>query len=991
MTTWLLLPVRAGAFVLTWSARILWMLAVQLAIVLLVLVLWLSLSTTAPTWLWEQFGERVPGLRLEGITGRFATGLDIRALRWMDEERELRVESLRLRWQPADLLQGRLTLDEVVADSLMLRQLRETPPQPLKLPELDLPLAWSLRSVQLRQLRWQPVAGEVIVLRDLALAGEGAGTRVNVTSLALAHDLGHASLQGWLETQGRWPLDAVLLVRAADERWPEQRINAHGDLGDLGLRARGPRQWPFDLSARVNVMPVSPEFSGALTWPRWQPPGQKDWLLDSGGLVFKGTAQAGEAKLSLRASPRAGGDLPWPAGWPRRAELSGPLRWRINEDSQRLDVDWRGRFGAMPWLVAGQLDSSRLQATRLDMQLAESRLHATGWPLADGRLSWHMSVPRLQRFQSLLQGAAELSGDWRGDPWHGQGRLQLTGRQWRRGEQLLMDQLAVSFDGGLRSQRWQIDGRRDEFSASLALQGGLDTALTRWRGLLQQGRIDSPRGRWQLQAPAALDLSAERQLISRQCWRMSPWQLCGQASLLPERWTADLLGESGGDGSLRAMLRRDPRQANPALDADLQLRDLNLARLPVSLPEGLAVQGRAQGRARLSGTLAEPLLHGDFALSDAAVQMPFYGVDWRPLTLRGRLLGDRADWQGSLADQGGGTATLTGSAGWRPQLVLQMKLVGSNLGLRYAPWATARVSPDLSLVLRERKLLLRGQVRIPEAAITLRQPQGGGLKTSSDVRIVRTRDGRVVAGPVQVDATGLPLDMSVGILLGDKIRISGMGLDSGAGGQLLLVQQPGRALTAHGELHLADDAVYEAYGQRLSIRSGRLLFAGPVTRPDLHLEAVRKVSDATVGVRLTGRAQAPKAELFSDEAMPEDEILSMLVLGRSLGNARAPTAADRQAMALGAALKLGGRTGALERVGQRLGISDFALGTEGDSDKTQVALSGYISPDLFLSFGMGVFEPTQTLKMRYQLNKRLSLEAMTSLQSAITLFYSWRF
>ena len=56
-----------------------------------------------------------------------------------------------------------------------------------------------------------------------------------------------------------------------------------------------------------------------------------------------------------------------------------------------------------------------------------------------------------------------------------------------------------------------------------------------------------------------------------------------------------------------------------------------------------------------------------------------------------------------------------------------------------------------------------------------------------------------------------------------------------------------------------------------------------------------------------------------------------------------------------------------------------------------VAVSGFIGEDLFLSFGMGVFEPTQTVKLRYQVNRRLALEAMSSLQSAITLFYTWRF
>jgi translocation and assembly module TamB len=124
--------------------------------------------------------------------------------------------------------------------------------------------------------------------------------------------------------------------------------------------------------------------------------------------------------------------------------------------------------------------------------------------------------------------------------------------------------------------------------------------------------------------------------------------------------------------------------------------------------------------------------------------------------------------------------------------------------------------------------------------------------------------------------------------------------------------------------------------------------------------------------------------------MAQEEMLSYLVLGRSLSNTGAPTPAEQQALALGAALKLTGRTGFFEKLGSQLGMEGFALSTEGDSSDTKVAISGNLSKKLFISFGIGLFDQSQSVKLRYRLSPKLSLEALTSLESAVTLFYTFR-
>ena len=49
--------------------------------------------------------------------------------------------------------------------------------------------------------------------------------------------------------------------------------------------------------------------------------------------------------------------------------------------------------------------------------------------------------------------------------------------------------------------------------------------------------------------------------------------------------------------------------------------------------------------------------------------------------------------------------------------------------------------------------------------------------------------------------------------------------------------------------------------------------------------------------------------------------------------------------------------------------------------------TGYLSEKLSLRYGVGVFEPVNTFALRYELSRRLYLEAASGLASSLDLFY----
>ena len=979
-----------GRFLLRWSLRSLWILTIQLFLALMFLLVWLGVSETAPRWLWQQFDESVPALTVSGIEGRFLTGVSLASLQWHNDKLGIAANNIKLTWLPTNVLHGSVDIAQVRVGQLVVRQLLppDETPEPLSAINIDLPFTWFLHDVLVRKLSWQGWDAQPVEIANLALSASGSGSSVHIDTLALSAFDARMTASGKLTLQDFVPLQLALVVSSDAISWRQQSITLGGDLKALQVIAKGPAKWPLTLAATLNIAPALPTFTARLSWPAWSVAGQPDWQIQPGSLHATGDAQQGSGKLDLTLRLRDGAALPWPKAWPRLAQLAGPYAWRLEDGSATASVDWLGRFGGMPWQLTGRYQQTDPAAAALAMRLADSSIRIAGLPSAGSR--FELKVPTLQRFQSQFSGAVQASGQWRG---LADGRGQITARldQVRNGDQSLWRQLDIDIRGSLNDQTTDIRLIRDDVALQSVLRGRLDLSKqTDWQGQLVQAKVDTQAaGSWTLLSPAALRLSARAQKLARQCWQQRPYTVCADASLDAERWRAQVALDGGSLGNAALTLRRNPRQAEPPLDADVVINALNLDALPVALPQGLSLAGRVTGKLALAGSLKQPRADGQLVWLDGAVKLPEFAIDWRPISLRANFSGDRVSWTGDLRDQEQGSARLTGDALLSKDWQAALQIQGEQLSAGLKPMARLRFSPDLKIDASARAVKIRGQILVPYARIKLEDIKAAAARPSSDAVIVIDRQGqdpRLKTTPLEAVA----VDAYVTILMGDDVRVSGRGLETSLKGRLALTQRADTFLAANGELSFGSDAYFEAYGQRLNIRTGRFLFAGPIGRPDINLEAIRVVDDVTVGLRITGRSPNTSAALFADQSMTQEEMLSYLVLGRSLSNTGTPTQAEQQALALGAALKLTGRTGIFDKLGSRLGVQDFALSTEGDSSDTKVAISGNLTSKLFLSFGIGLFDQSQAVKLRYKLSPKLSLEALSSLESAITLFYTFR-
>ncbi|MCX7513015.1 translocation/assembly module TamB domain-containing protein [Frateuria hangzhouensis] len=410
-----------------------------------------------------------------------------------------------------------------------------------------------------------------------------------------------------------------------------------------------------------------------------------------------------------------------------------------------------------------------------------------------------------------------------------------------------------------------------------------------------------------------------------------------------------------------------------ALGGELTLRLDDLAPIELLTAEVANVHGRLDGRFGFAGTLAQPAVTGQANLDGFAAEVPALG-----LKLADGVLVLRApDAQHLELDghvrSGKGTLAIGGAYGLTAQAPTAITLSGQDVTAADIPAARVVLTPDLRVERDAQGVRITGAVALDSADVDLdRLPGGGATKASPDVVVVDEREQEQAAAQ-------LPIYAQVKVDLGRRTHLTGKGLDGRLTGSLTVIEQPGRATRGQGQIGVS--GTYQAYGQDLHIEKGKLLFAGtPVDNPGLDLRAVRKLNpNATidegqeVGLLITGTAQRPILTVFSNPPMEQSDALSYLITGKPLSQVNG----GEGDMVGAAAQALGSAAGDLlaKSIGSRLGIDEIGVSSnEALGGESAFTVGKYLSPRLYLSYGVGLFEPGQVITLRYRLSHRWNLE-----------------
>lgn len=864
-------------------------------------------------------------------------------------------------------------------------------------------------AVELRQVRgsWRYAAGAYQGDVDLQLRGpagelqlrtplHGEGARLALPGLQLLAGKGHAGGDLQLDFAAGVAWDARLALADLDPAYwcaalPGRiggQLAGSGRWQDGALQARA--DWALAGQLRRQPLKLDGRLQG--DGGRWRLDGLDlrlgDNRIDGGGQWHE--RLDGRLRLAL---PRL--DQLWPG---LRGRLAGELALAGTPAAPQGRAQLAGAalgYGAQS-LAQLQLDGSVDARQQGELRVAARGLRSAGRDFgrlalnAAGSLARHSAELSVDgeplRLNLALAGGLDARRVWRGELQRG--AFGVAGLDWQLRAPAAVERSASGrVDLGAhcwQSQQASLCAEAQRLLPEPQLRLRLrDLDLARLGGLLPEDLAIAGQlaGDLRLDLAAAgpsgeLSLDAGSGALRLRQAAGGPWlevpyrQLALSSRLRPQRVDSRLALSGPSLGSLELLASLDPRPASRPLSGSFRVDglDLGLARPFVERLERL--EGRIDGSGRLSGGLLAPVVDGHLRLRDGRLgggDLPL-AVDDLQLTLD--IAGQQAQLDGSWRSGAQGRGSLDGSLGWAGEPQLDLRLHGSRLPLAVEPYAQLEADPDLRLSLRERRLLVGGQLAVPRGQIKVRELPAQAVKVSDDAQVVGAPAPHSALPGVQLD---------VRLLLGaERLRFSGFGLDADLKGSLQVKDN----LDSRGTLQL-DNGRYRAYGQRLTLRRARLIFAGPIDQPLLDIEAVRTVDEVTAGLRLSGRADAPVNEVFAEPSMPQQQALSYLVLGRAPSTGNESNMVNQAALALG----LAGGAPVAGALAERLGVKDFQLESKGSGLTSSVVASGYISDKLSLRYGVGVFEPASTFALRYELSKKLYLEAASGLASSLDIFY----
>lgn len=442
----------------------------------------------------------------------------------------------------------------------------------------------------------------------------------------------------------------------------------------------------------------------------------------------------------------------------------------------------------------------------------------------------------------------------------------------------------------------------------------------------------------------------------------------------------------------------DPYKDPKPISGALVLNELNLAIFKPFFPGMRVLEGNITMAGGVGGTLDKPQFYGDVKLANGRIAMLDLPVNLRKVNVDAKIRGTQATVDGTF-NSGTGSGTLTGTVNWQQKLQAKLSIAGERLVLTQPPLLLAEINPDIDIIVRpgDRYVNITGAISVPSA--TIRPPEASEdiITETEDVVVL---DRRLIGNIDEVLAISKPwsINADIGVDLGDDINFRGFGAVIPLAGAINITQNGTGIMRATGVVQVSRRTNINAFGQSLELNYGQVRFNGDVMKPNLSIEAAKTISGKTVGVRVKGSTESPNIIVFNNAGLTQQQAMNALVTGR-IDNKSATQISEQgfksqvtnNLAAAGLSFGLSGTRNLTNQIGQAFGLQSLTVDASGGSEDTNVNVTGYVTPDLYIRYGVGVFNAQNSLSVRYQLTRRIYVEATSAAENAVDVVYSWQF
>jgi len=395
-----------------------------------------------------------------------------------------------------------------------------------------------------------------------------------------------------------------------------------------------------------------------------------------------------------------------------------------------------------------------------------------------------------------------------------------------------------------------------------------------------------------------------------------------------------------------------------------------------------SLSGQIAARATLAGTLNEPRLNGRLDLTQGTFRDSITGLRLESVTLASRFDDSQAVIERfEAADGVKGTVTGNGNLGLRQGSGSTLRLELTRFRVIDNDIAEARANGVLTAVRgADGNIQLSGDLNIDEANISPNLPGSNGVVKMDVVEI-----NRPGGDPVEVETKGRGPQIGLNLnLTGREIHVRGRGLNveltanARVRGTITRPVLTGTANVVRGD--------YEFAGKRFVFDdSGSVILSTDPARIRLNLAAVREDPALTATIKVTGTAAQPKIELTSTPSLPQDEILSQVLFGRSASQLSGFEAA--QLASAVASLAGGGGFDVIGNLRQLAGLDRLSFG--GEASSLTIAGGRYITDDVYLEI-IGGGEGGAAVNVEWQVRRNLAVSSKFGGEGDASISVRWR-
>jgi translocation and assembly module TamB len=426
-----------------------------------------------------------------------------------------------------------------------------------------------------------------------------------------------------------------------------------------------------------------------------------------------------------------------------------------------------------------------------------------------------------------------------------------------------------------------------------------------------------------------------------------PWRRYYQAIADPDNPDLPLYGEIGAE-------------------ADLQ--DLCLLLLDSSIHQ---CQGKLLVNLTMSNSLQSPRMHGKINIIDGNYANILSGTSLSEIMIDILASGDRLEIvQAGAGDGERGEISMHGTAAWQETLqdhnfALGIQVKDAHLLRRYDMDGSVNGMLDFSGNYRES--LLSGKLEVTPLTIYLQallQEEIPELNVVDDADVARIN--------AALNNEGTPIvHLDIEISAEQQAFLRGQGLEAELKGNIR-IQDTVAAPTYHGAFKTIRGSV-ELLGKKFRLGDGAVRIENNTS--SLFISALHQGSNLQVRADLSGTMDDLKLKLSSVPVLPEDEIISQLLFGKS-AKSISPLQAVRLANAI-ATLKRSGKPlyDPLGKIERTLAIDRLTLEDGANGNGYSVGLGKYVHERVYVEVetGTGAGEPWQG-NVQIELLPNLNLE-----------------